>query len=379
MTIQHCQMTKHYLIFLLIFFYSCTQHENTVNTKPDQLDDGIQTSTLTDVGMDEKLINAMQDSVTSGSYSNIHSVLILRNNKLVYEKYWPGHDENRGTDFIGMTHHHRDSFHDIRSITKSITGAAVMMALDQGKIKNLDQQLFDFFPEFSKYAVGKKKDITIRQLLTMTSGLNWKEERSYNDSIKKHDISYALDFILRQPLVTEPGVKFSYNSGSTQLLAMIVEKSTGMDIEKFTIKNLFEPLGIKNFEWTKEKNGLTSAWAGLRMRSRDLLKFGMLYLNQGKWNGKQIIPAASVQESMSLHIKTGEYVAYGYQFWIMKDTIPGETIEIIEASGNGGQKIAINKDKNLLIVVTAGNYDAHDLKKGSYDLYIDFVLPAVIK
>ncbi len=353
------------------------QHESSTINKPDQLDDGIETSTLIDIGMDEKLINAMQDSITDGGYPNIHSVLILYNNKLVYEKYWPGHDENRSTNFTGQTVHHRDSLHDMRSITKSITGTAIMIALDQGKIKNLDQLLFDFFPEFSKYAEGKKKEITIRHLLTMTSGLNWHE--SYNDSLKKQDVSYALDYILRQPLVEQPGSKFSYNSGSTQLLAQIVEKATGMDIEKFTVKHLFDPLGISDFNWTKEKNGLISAWAGLRMRSRDMVKFGMLYLNNGKWNDKQIISSHLVNESMRTHIYSEEPYGYGYQFWTLVDSVQNQQVKTVEASGNGGQKIEMNKSKNLLLIITAGNYNVHDLQKTPYDLYLDFVYPAVLK
>lgn len=278
-----------------------------------------------------------------------------------------------------MIDHGRDSLHDIRSITKSITSAAVMLALDQGKIKNLDQRLFDFFPEYSKYAEGRKKDITVRHLLTMTSGLNWQEEQSYNDSLKKHDVSYALDFILRQPLVDEPGSKFSYNSASTQLLAHIVEKATGMDIEKFTVKYLFQPLGIKYFEWTKEKNRLISAWGGLRMRSRDLMRFGMLYFNGGKWNDKQIISSNLVEESMRTHIYSEEPYGYGYQFWTLVDSVQDQSVKTIEASGNGGQKIEINRSKNLILVITAGNYDLHNLRKTPYDLYLDFVYPAVIK
>jgi CubicO group peptidase (beta-lactamase class C family) len=367
---------KQFILFLFILPYSCAQHENSANNKPTQLNDGIQTSTLIDVGIDEKLINAMQDSITDGSYHNVHSVLILCNNKLVYEKYWPGHDENRRTNFTGQTVHNRDSLHGIRSITKSITSAAVMIALDKGKIKNLDQRLFDFFPEFSKYATGKKKEITIRHLLTMTSGLNWHE--SYNDSLKQHDLSYALDFILRQPLVQEPGSKFSYNSGSSQLVAQIVEKATGMDIEKFTVKHLFEPLGINNFDWAKEKNGLISAWAGLRMRSRDMMKFGMLYLNNGKWNDKQIISGNLVEESMRTHIYSEKPYGYGYQFWTLVDSVQNHLVKTIEASGNGGQKIEINRSKNLLLVITAGNYNVNNIRKTSYDLYLDFVYPAVI-
>lgn len=365
------------ILSLFFFLYSCTEHEKSTFNKPDQLDDGIQTSTLIDVAIDEKLINAMQDSITDGSYPNIHSVLIFYKNKLVYEKYWPGHDENRTKNFTGHTIHHRDSLHDIRSITKSITGTAVMVALDQSKIKNIDQRLFDFFPLFTKYAEGKKKDITIRHLLTMTSGLNWHE--SYNDSLKKHDVNYAMDFILRQPLVSEPGSKFSYNSGSTQLLAEIVEKATGMDIEKFVVKHLFEPLGINNFEWTKEKNGLISAWAGLRLRSRDMMKFGMLYLNNGKWNDKQIISSHLVDDSMRTHIYTEEPYGYGYQFWTLVDSSQNHLVKTIEASGNGGQKIEMNRSQNLILVITAGNYDLNNLKNTSYDLYLDFVCPAVLK
>jgi CubicO group peptidase (beta-lactamase class C family) len=366
-------------IFLYIFFCSCDQQNEGSFKIPDQLNDEIQTASLKEAGIDEKMMKAMHDSITAGGYTNIHSVLILRNNKLVYENYWPGHDENRETDFIGMTEHGRDSLHDIRSITKTVVSAAIMIAIDQGKIKNVDQRLFDFFPEFAKYDTGLKKQITIRNLLTMSAGLYWGENLSYNDSLKNRSIAEACDFILRQPLTDTPGHKFQYSSSWTQLLAAIVERTTGMNIEKFTGRYLFAPLGITSYKWTAEKNGLFSAWAGLRMRSRDMLKFGMLYLNNGKWNRKQIIPATLVDESMSAQIKTGENGAYGYQFWILKDTIPGEAIEIIEASGNGGQKIAINKDKNLLIVVTAGNYDAHDLRKGSYDLYFDFIFPAIIK
>ena len=370
---------KQYAIFLFIVFYSCAQNENSTYNKPYQLNDGIKTATLTDVGIDEKIIQAMNDSITAGVYTNIHSVLILRNNKLVYENYWPGKDENRETGFHGLIVHHRDSLHDIRSISKSITGASVMIALSQGKIKSLDQHLFDFFPELAKYNVGLKKQITIRHLLTMTAGLNWRDDLSFSDSLKHTTIASAIEFILRQPVVDTPGTKFYYSDGCAQILAVIVEKATGMDIEKFTAKYLFEPIGITTYQWTREKNGLISAWAGLRMRSRDVLKFGMLYIQQGKWEGKQIIPANLVNESIDRHIYTEEPYGYGYQFWTLIDTLNKGVITTVEATGNGGQKIEINKNKNLVLVITAGNYDTFNLRKASYDIYLDFVYPAIIK
>jgi CubicO group peptidase (beta-lactamase class C family) len=369
---------KRLIISLSIVACACGQKENAFFESPENLNDGIQTARPIDVGVSADLLKMMEDSIEANAYPNIHSVLLMQDNVLVYEKYWSGIDHNRSTNFTGPTVHHRDSLHDIRSITKSITSAAVMIALEIGMIESLDQRLFDFFPEFSHYAEGKKTEITIRHLLTMTSGLNWDE--SYNDSMKLHDISYALDFILRQPLVENPGSTFSYNSASSQLLAQIVEKATGMDIEKFTIQYLFEPLGISAFEWTKEKNGLISAWAGLRMRSRDMLKFGMLYLNEGKWNDHQIISSRLVEESMHTHIYEEEpYYGYGYQFWTLVDSVGNTQLKTVEASGNGGQKIEINKSEKLVLVITAGNYDAQDFTNSSYDLYLDFIYPAVSK
>jgi CubicO group peptidase (beta-lactamase class C family) len=366
---------RQFIILLALILNSCNPIKGV--ERPEQLNDGIETATPQDVGIDPEFIKLMTNSISGGVYPNIHSVLILRNNKLVYENYWAGHDENRETNFIGVVNHHRDSLHDIRSVTKSVISSAVMIALAQGKIKSLDQEIFHFFPEFSSFANGVKQQITIRHLLTMSAGLDWNE--NYNDSMKMESIADTYKLILRKSMVDSPGKTFAYRSSYTQLLSRIVEKATEMDIETFTRINLFEPLGIKNYVWTKEKNGLVSAWAGLRMRSRDLLKFGLLYLNGGKWNGKQIIPEESISESIKTHIKIEPNYGYGYQFWTLVDTVANQTVSTIEASGNGGQKIEINKSENLIVIITAGNYDKGNLRKYSYDLYLDFIIPSLVK
>lgn len=374
-------MTNYIFIAILFCFCTCRQKDASRQWKPEMINDGIETASLKEEGIDETIIKAMTDSIANGNYPNIHSVLILHNNKLVYEQYWPGHDENRGTGFTGMIDHGRDSLHDIRSITKSVVSAAMMIAIDQGKIKGEDQRMFDFFPEYIKYDTGMKRDITIKHLLTMSAGLNWRDDDQFwfADSLKVKNVSYAVDFILRQPLTEPPGTRFNYSAGCTQLLALIIEKQTGLNIEEFTSKYLFEPMGITNYEWTKEKNGLINAWGALRMRSRDLIKFGALYLTEGKWNGQQVIPAALVNESVRTHIFTEEPYGYGFQFWTGVDTVDGKVIRTVEATGNGGQKIEINREKNLVLVITAGNYDNFNLRKTSYDIYLDFVYPAIIK
>lgn len=371
-------------ILTLALFISCKEQDGSSVKKPDRLDDGILTASLKVAEMDEAIIKSMQDSVTAGVYQNIHSILIFRNNKLVYENYFPGNDEVRMKGFVGFVEHHPDSLHDIRSISKSVTSAAVMIAVAQGKIKTVNQRLFDFFPEFAKYDTGMKRQITIKHLLNMSAGLYWGEDLSYNDSLKKGTVSDAFDFILLQPMRDTPGRKFEYSSSYTQLLAEIIERATGMNIEKFTARFLFQPLGISNYEWTLERNGLISAWAGLRMRSRDLLKFGMLYLNGGIWKGKQIIPLHLVEQSLMSQISTpyGDsilYAGYGDQFWIYTETIKGSQVTYAQAQGNGGQIVVIDKQSNLVLVLTAGNYDQTNLWKSSWDIYADFIYPAIMK
>jgi hypothetical protein len=157
-----------------------------------------------------------------------------------------------------------------------------------------------------------------------------------------------------------------------------------MKIERFTAKYLFLPLGIKNYEWTVERNGLTSAWAGLPMRSRDLLKFGLLYLNNGKWNGQQIIPANLVQQSLTSQVTTPHgdsllTVGYSNQFWIYADKINGTPSHYAQAQGNGGQIVVIDKKSNMVLVTTAGIYDQAAPRKSSWDLYYDFVFSSATK
>ena len=355
--------------------------------KPRQLPDGIKTGLLKEAGLNPQIIDALTDSITKGIYTNIHSVLILRNNKLVYEQYWPGKDFVRWKQ-LGIVNHHRDSLHDVRSVTKSVVSAAVMIAIAQKKIKSEKQRVFDYFPEYSKYDTGLKRQITIKHLLNMSAGFEWNESLSYNDSLNSatqlENDSNPIKFVLRQTLADTPGSKFNYSGGCTQLLSAIVEKATGMDIEKFTAKHLFKPLGITNYKWTTGNNGVLSAGAGLRMRSRDLLKFGMLYLNNGKWKGKQIIPSQLVAQSFI----SGVFVPYssnelriGYsnQFWIYSETIEGRPVTYIQAQGNGGQIIVIDKQTDLVVVLTAGNYGQGSLRKSSWNIYYDFVYPSILK
>ena len=356
--------------------------------KPDQLNDGLQTATLKEVGLNEKIIQTMVDSIVNATYPNTHSVLIYRNGKLAFENYFPGIDQYRGKGSVGFVDHHRDSLHDLRSVSKSFVGAAVMIAFDQGKIKSLNQRVFDFFPEHSNLDTGMKKDITIKHLLTMSSGIEWSEDLPYNDPKNSETAmdrsNDPLLYVLSQPIVTKPGSIFNYSGGSTHVLAAVIERATGMPIDQFAAKNIFLPLGINNFTWVRRRDGIPIAASGLRLRSRDIVKFGIMLLNNGKWNKKQIISEQLLSEALQKQFTDPEappniIAGFGYHIWIPTYKNGNDPVTIVRAAGNGGQNIFVDKKQNIVAVVTAGNYNNWQIRKSPSALYMDFVYPAIIK
>ncbi len=353
---------------------------------PAKRNDGIRTGTLQSVKLRNETIVVGTNEILRGTYANIHSLLILRDSKLVYENYFGGEDENNRLGEIGFVNHNRETLHDIRSITKSVVGLAVLIAHSQGKIKNLDQPVFDLFPEYGKYAEGDKKQITIRHLLTMTPGLEWNEELPHLDPNNTHfqmnNASNPIEYVLSRRSIKKPGTAFEYNSGTAQVLAVIIKKTTGMNVEQLVKTQLLGPLGIKKYEFSKWTGGEPDADSGLRLRSRDLAKIGLLLMNGGKWNGKQIIPAKLIEDATKPWIKVSEdadgwRTHYGYQTWLQSFTEAGKAYSVVEFSGNGGQKVLIDKKNNLIVVITAGNYDAKGLKKHPFDILLDIIYPSL--
>lgn len=376
------------LLILLTFTIGCgdTKKSNQANMS---IEDGIELpqGSLAKNGLDSVLIMRMEDSIEANIFPNIHSLLILKNKKLVYEKYFKGNDEFWGED-LGVIQHHRDSLHDVRSISKSVVAACVGLALQQGKIDSLTQSVFDFFPEYKEYDTGLRSQITIETLLTMTSGIEWNEEVPYSDprnsEIQMTSSQDPIEFVLSRPVITNPGEIWRYNGGTTQLLSSIIEKTSGLSIHEFANKYLFAELGIKNSEWTHFPGiDLPAAASGLRLRSRDLLKFGMLYANDGQWGGKQVLSNKWVEKSKQPQVWFGrnDNVGYGYQFWIFKASTLAENQNhlIPSAVGNGDQRIYIDEKNDMIVVVTAGNYNNWTIKKDSEALLIDFIYPALME
>ena len=360
-------------------------------SKPEDHGDGIVTGTLKGAKLDEEKIVAGTNEILKGTYPNIHSLLILRNGRLVYEKYFTGEDIERGKGRLGVVEHNVETLHDMRSVTKSIVGMAVMIAHAQGKIKSLDQSVFHFFPEYAKYAEGDKKTITVKHLLTMSSGLEWNERIPYtnpaNSEIQMNRATDPIEFVLSQKLADKVGTVFNYSGGNTQVLAEIVKKATGLPIDDFVAKNLFDPLGITKVNWVKDRNGYPSAASGLRLRSRDLAKIGLMLMSKGKWNGKRIIPAQLVEESVKARITLpirlpgvpDFSMSYGYQIWLPSYPIAGEMVKTAQFGGNGGQLVDLDAERGVVVVITAGNYDKpwDPKQKTSEQIYLDIIYPAL--
>ena len=217
----------------------------------------------------------------------------------------------------------------------------------------------------------------------MSSGIVWNEDIPYdnpeNSEIRMTRSPNQVEYVLSQPMEFPPGQVWKYNGGTTQLLAAIIEKTTGKKVDEFAKEFLFQPLGITRLEWVKYPGtDLPAAASGVRLRSRDLLKFGLLYNNGGKWRDRQLISQKWIEESFQSHVQRTVTGSYGYQFWLWRDTVNNKVVPFVFAVGNGDQKIIFDKTHDLVIVSTAGNYNKWDIKQNVYALVKNYVYPALI-
>ncbi|MCW3109915.1 MAG: beta-lactamase [Segetibacter sp.] len=387
--VNSLQMRQLFLCMMAIVFASCSKE--IVNTKdydyeiPANISDGIAVRDIKSYNIDSNLISRLNRDIIDESIYNVHSVLIYKDSALFYEKYLCGKDEKHGKN-LGIVHHDIYTLHDTRSISKSVVSACIGIAISKGIIKDENVPIKKYF---SCSDNDKEGNITIKDLLTMTSGLCWKEIGNYNGMSDETKMDLSLNpiaFVLNKDLVAEPGSTWNYSAGNTQLLAEIIQKVSGKNICQFAEENLFRPLGITNKEWvdlTIKK--IPAAASGLRLTSRELLKLGILYKDNGVFNSARIVDSNWVKASFSDHIQrpdlTGlnlENGAYGYQFWTYHFNIKNKSINITEAKGNGGQSVFICKELNLVVVITAGNYGKLQHNSIPYKILKDYVLNSIV-
>jgi CubicO group peptidase (beta-lactamase class C family) len=284
------------------------------------------------------LINGINKLKQEGT--NIHSLLVIRNNHIVLDACFYPFQKNY--------------VHDIASVTKSVTSLLIGIAIDKGFIKNEDEQLVTFFPEYP-VKNDKLRNIRIKDLLNMASGL----QCSWNDGEKELEQMQKnpdwVEFMLSLPFSSEPGETFSYCSGNFYLLAAILQRVTKMTCHEFARKYLFDLLQFQKTYWEENSEGVNHGWGDLHLHPYDLAKIGCLILNEGKWNEKQIISNRWLQKINPLYLIHGTE-SYGYGWWL-----DSENPDEIQAVGRGGQRLFILREKNIVMVATGGGFDAGDL------------------
>ena len=323
--------------------------------KPVELGDGIETAALADVSIDSTKLYSMMNDLLNSEDHGIHSILIFKEDKLVFEEYFAGTDLYTPYQQFGP-----DIVHGLASVTKSFTSAMMGIAIDEGFIEGVDKKMFSFFPEYDHLNSEEKDSITLHHLLSMTSGLEWEENAypftdSRNDLIRFNTSTDPIGFYLAKPLLHTPGTTFKYSGGGVNVLGSIISRESGMSLESFSQQYLFDKLGINDFTWIKiQPSGLTYVSGDLHIRPRAMGKFGLLFLNNGNWKGEQVISQQWVEDSTKGH-SLGD--AYGYLWWRDRFPIGNESIESFYAGGWGGQFIFVMKDLGLVLVFTGGNFD----------------------
>jgi CubicO group peptidase (beta-lactamase class C family) len=311
---------------------------------------GWQTSTPEEEGIDPDLLKNMQADIHKQSLA-LHSLLIIRHGRIAFEMYSPPYEQ--------------DTRHIMYSVTKSFVSTLAGIAFDQGKLKDLNQPVLDLLPrrEFDNLD-DRKRAMTVEHLLMMASGLDWVEgDPAYRQMYTSNDWVKA---VMDLPMQTEPGQTFVYCSGCSHVLAAIIQQAVGQNLLDFAQQYLFEPLGITNLHWETDAQGLPIGGWGLNITPRDMAKLGYLYLNDGVWEGKQVLSSDWVHTATARHINGG--FGYGYQWW---NYAPPNTYM---AMGRAGQIIFVAPDMDLIVVTTADIAEGHE---PIYALLDNYILPAV--
>ncbi|HLN55820.1 MAG TPA: serine hydrolase [Bacteroidales bacterium] len=283
-------------------------------------------------------------------FKNVESVIIYERDGIKFEKYYNGFK--------------KDSLHQIQSQTKSILSLLAGIAIDQGFIKDENEPVRLFFPEYFDSEDNLKFTLTIRDLLTMSAGFRWEElipfEDPGNDNRKMFQSMKWFEYALSRPMAEKPFTSFKYNSGCPIIVGAIIEKTSGMNLNEFADKYLFGPLEITRFGWMKDSTGLCHGGGGLFLSPSDMMKIGVLVLNKGVWNHRRIVSEDWIRKSTTSYLTTNiDNSSYGYFWWIRQMKINEDrTTKVISAEGAGGQKINILPEYGLIIAFTERNYSS---------------------
>ena len=380
------QLRRLGLAAVLVLAASATQalgQTNPVCGVPAALGDGWTIDSPDSVGLDGARLCRIADRLKETD-ANVHAVVVVRHGRLVFEQYFPGYDEPWGLD-DGQHDFDATTKHDMRSVSKSVVSLLVGFAIDRKLIKSADESVVKFFPDYSAQKSTGWDNITLRHLLTMSSGIQWDENRGWkdpkNDEPHLSNEADPIGYVLSKPIAVPPDTVWTYNGGGTDLLGNIIERVSGKSFEAFAREMLFAPLGITDWQWMKYPNEKIAPAAGLRLRPRDAAKIGQLVLNKGDWNGRQIVSAKWIEQSVTPRFQAIGYFSgiffYGQQWWMGRSIAREKEVKWITAMGLGGQRLFIVPDRDLVVMTTSGLYSQPGQGNGALDMMANYILPAV--
>lgn len=308
-------------------------------------------------GMDSKALAQMFEHIAAEQV-NLHSVLIVRNGYLVTEAYFHPYTAEVPVH--------------VQSLTKSVVGALVGIAIDQGKLASVDEPVVGFWPGFYFTEWDDRKgQITLKHLLSMSSGLDCQDFTPSGDGM--YQVQGWIGYMLQRPMAADPGTRFSYCGGSAHLLSAVLERATGTSTRMYANQELFAPLGIAPVPiegWWTDPQNRTNGSFGLHLTPLDLAKLGLLYLQQGRWESQQVVPADWVAASTQPYVTKEDGSQYGYLWTVYSEA--GR----YAALGMGEQHIHVVPGENLVVIFTAGESEFGDASP-VYRLLLDHILPAI--
>ncbi|MCC6789356.1 MAG: serine hydrolase [Hyphomonadaceae bacterium] len=306
---------------------------------------------------DDKLAAAL--AVFEDARNGFHGLVIEQAGNVLLERYLRAEDHpisqaGRVVSFDSC------ALHDMRSISKSVTSLLWGVAQAQGKTPPLNTPVLDLYPALADLKRDGRERITLENLLTMSSGLEWNEENygsPLNDEMALYWRTSQARATLGRGVVAEPGAQFNYCGGNTAIIADLLSRSTGMSLTDFADAVLFQPLGIDTWSWYRDYRGRPLAFAGLRLRPHDMVRLGRMVLNGGAWEGRQVVPTDWIAASTAPSIATGDGLHYGYFWWLGNTEAADGAHAYVAGFGNGGQRLFIVPSLDLTVAITAGNYN----------------------
>jgi CubicO group peptidase (beta-lactamase class C family) len=343
--------------------------------QPPVTDDGWPTASLTEAGLELAPLASAVEGIEGGIYPRVHGLLIVRHGALVLEEYFTGQRYVSAANRFGPTvDFGRDDIHQLASVTKSITSTLTGLAIEHGFIEDESAAVHGFLPEYAHLFGEEERRITVEHLLTMTAGWSWSENTvwglSSNDMYGFNVASDPLVYLLDRSMEAEPGTHWVYNGGAVTLLGKLIEKASGLNLERFSQEYLFDPLGVTDFTWPYMRPDLIAAHGDARLRPRDMAKLGQMFLDGGVWAGERIVSEAWVERATAGAL-AGDY---GYLWW--GDGYHGgqSAYRSYSARGWGGQCIIVFPELDMVVVFTGGNYESWE----PVDVIVEqHVLPAV--